>query len=431
MRQVIISLAAMFASLALFVAGSALLGTVLALQLARQGYSASAVGLVLVCQSIGFVVGSRYAMHLIRRVGQVRSFAAFAAIGCVVALLHPMFMNGWLWGGLRGLFGFCAAGLIMVLESWISGRATSGTRGSLLAIYQVVYFFAAAFGQYLVAFGAGYDFHVYSGVAILIVLSLVPLALTRSEAPVIGNYGRLGFVELYALSPSGLFGGVAAGVVVSAFLSLAPVYIIRTGHAATAVSHYMSFAVLATMFLQYPLGRLSDVVDRRWLIAGLTVIAFAGTLVAVALGAGSLTVLYYATIPVFGLAGCIYPICLAMINDRMNAGDPVAASAGLLLVYGLGTCVGPVGAALAMQIVGPWGLFGFIAAVFALYGLFVFWRGFTTPELPVRFQGHYVNIQPTQAGPTILELDPRSDPYDAALLKDPTPQGSESTPSTP
>jgi MFS family permease len=402
------SLAAMFASLAFYVAGTALLGTALALGLAGRHYSSGVVGLVLVCHSIGFVVGSRLSTGVIRRVGQVRSFAAFAAIGCAAALIHPMWVDAWLWAALRGLVGFCAAGLIMVLESWISARATNATRGALLGIYQVVYFFAAAVGQYLVAFTADAAFPVFSVVAILLVLSIVPMALTRAEAPTIRVGSRLGFAALYRLSPSGLMGGIAGGVIVSAFLSMAPVYATRIGMSLTDVSHYMALAVIATMLLQWPVGRLSDHVDRRWTLAAISVIATAGALLAAVLGTHMPWVLYAGTALFFGLAGCLYPVSLALLNDHMDIADgPMAASAGLLLAYGLGTCIGPLLSSQVMQSIGPAGLFWFMGLLFALYAMFVMVRGATTASLPVADQTRYVTINASQAVSALLDLDPR------------------------
>jgi len=412
MGQVVVSLAAMFASLALFIAGTALLTTVLALELAQQGYSSLLVGLVMVCHSIGFVLGSLFSTRLIRRVGQVRSFAAFAAIGCAAALVHPMWIDAVLWAMLRGLVGFCAAGLIMVLESWISARATNASRGALLGIYQVVYFFAAALGQYLVSVGTADDYTIYSVVAIMLVLSLVPLALTRSEAPTITMASHLGFRSLYILSPTGLFGGITGGVIVSCFLALGPVYASDTGMDIAQVSYYMAFAVVATMILQWPIGRLSDVFDRRWVVAAISALATAGAAAAAWLGAAEPWILYAATAPLFGLAGCLYPVSLAMINDNMEEGDPIRASAGLLLAYGAGTCVGPLGGALAMQWLGPMGLFVFTGGVFAAYTALVGWRGLNTPTLPVAQQSRFVSIVAAQAVPAILELDPRSEPFD-------------------
>lgn len=411
MGRVVLSLAAMFASLTLFVAGTALLTTVVAFELGADGLSTTRIGLILGCYSVGFVLGTLFATRLVRRVGQVRSFAAFAAVACAAALIHPMFFDGALWAVLRVLVGFCAAGLIMVLESWISGRATPVTRGALLGIYQVVFFFAAALGQVLVALGETDDYPIYSVVAMLIVMSLVPLALTRSEAPAPGATDRLRFRQIHALSPSGLFGGMAGGTIVAAFSMMAPVYASNIGMTLGQISRYMAFAVLATMVLQWPVGRLSDLFDRRLTIAVISTLATIAAVVAAAAGADHLRVLYIATAPLFGLAACLYPVSLAMINDHMESGDPMAASAGLLLAYGIGTCIGPVGGAFAMQMLGPSGLFVFLAATFGCYSLYVFYRRFTTPALPVEEQGRFVSIVAANTSPAILELDPRHELY--------------------
>ncbi|MES1949899.1 Major facilitator superfamily MFS_1 [Salinisphaera sp. S4-8] len=411
MGQVIVSLAAMFASLTLFIAGTSLLTTVVAVELGVDGLSTLQVGLVLGCHSVGFVIGSLFATRLVRRVGQVRSFAAFAAVACSASLIHPLFFDGALWAVLRVLVGFCAAGLIMVLESWISGRATHATRGALLGIYQVVFFFAAALGQYLVSLGETDDYPIYTIVAILIVMSLVPLALTRSEAPAPDTADRLRFRQLYALSPSGLLGGIAGGALVAGFSTLAPVYASDIGMSLAEVSRYMAFAVLATMAIQWPIGRLSDHFDRRLTVAAISTIATLAGIAAAVVGAHDLRVLYVATAPLFGLAACLYPISLSMINDNMDRGDPISASAGLLLAYGVGTCIGPVAGAVFMQGLGPAGLFVFLAGVFALYSLFVFWRGFTTPSVPVADQSRFVTIVAANTSPAILELDPRHELY--------------------
>ena len=173
MRNTVVSLSAMFVSLALLIAGSSLLGTLLSVRLSIEGFQPLAIGSVLFFHSLGFVIGTRVVTRVIRRVGQVRSFAAFAAVACAAALLHPLFVSGWFWALLRMLVGFCAAGLIMVLESWISGRATNSTRGALLGIYQIVYFSSAALGQFLVGTSAPDEYPIYSLVAILMVLSLM------------------------------------------------------------------------------------------------------------------------------------------------------------------------------------------------------------------------------------------------------------------
>lgn len=411
MRQIIISLTAMFASLALLIAGSSLLGTLLSVQLSETGFSPMAIGLVLVFHSVGFVLGTRVATRLIRRVGQIRSFAAFAAIGCAAALIHPLYVSGWLWALLRLFVGFCHAGLIMVLESWISGRASAATRGALLGIYQIVYFSAAAGGQYLVGFTPDEVYPMFSFVAILVVLSLVPLAVTRSEAPVMGSVDRLGFVELWQLSPSGWLGAVVAGLLSSAFLTLGPLYASSIGMDVAAVASYMMSAVVATMLLQWPLGHLSDLMDRRFVLGFLAAAAAIAAVAGMLFGEDHGWVLYTTTAIVFGVAGCLYPISLAMITDNMIEGNPVAASAGLLFTFGLGTCLGPLLGAGLMEVLGPAGLFAFLATGLLLLAGFVVVRMRYTPALPMEQQGRFVNVVASQTAPPILELDPRADDF--------------------
>lgn len=408
MRQIVISLIALFASLALLIAGSSLLGTLLALRLGAAGYEPLTVGAVLVFHSIGFVFGTRFVTPLLRRVGQIRAFAAFAAAACAAILIHPMWISPWLWALLRVLVGFCHAGLIMVLEGWISGRASNKTRGSLLGIYQVVYFSAAAGGQFLVGLSTG-GYAIFSLVAILVVLSLVPLAVTRSEAPLMGLQDRYRFAELWALSPSGLLAGAGAGVVASGFLSLAPLYAAAIGMEVEAIAHYMMFAVFATMLLQWPLGHLSDLIDRRRVLAGLLGVAALAALLGAAAGHQAAWALFAATGVMFGIAGCLYPISLALINDNMSDGNPVAASTGLLLAFGLGTCVGPLLGAGLMQVLGPPGLFVFLAVVFGLLFAFLLWRLVTTPDTPPEQRGRFVSLAATETAPALLDLDPRAD----------------------
>lgn len=409
MRQVVISLAAMFASLTLLILGSSLLGTLLAVRLAQAGFSPLASGAVLVLHSVGFVLGTRLVTRLIRRVGQVRAFSAFAAIACAVALIHPLAINGWLWALLRAVLGFCYAGLIMVLESWISGRATHASRGALMGIYQIVYFSAAAGGQYLVGLASPHEFSVFSLVAILLVLSLVPLAVTRSEAPVMGSTNRLGFRRLWALSPSGLAGALTAGVATTGFMTLAPLYGQAIGMSVDAVALFMTTAVVAAMLLQWPLGHLSDLMDRRRVLAALATFAVIAACAAALLGQHGGWWLYVTTASVFAVVGCLYPISLALVNDHMSDEGPVAASAGLLFAFGIGTCAGPLLGAGVMQILGPAGLFWFLALCLAGLAGFVWRRSLTTEMLPFAEQGRFVSVVAVEASPVIAELDPRTD----------------------
>lgn len=358
----------------LFVAGAMMLTTTLGLRLTLEGFSSTTTGLILTCQAIGFVVGTQIGPPLIRRVGHIRVFAAFAALICCAAMLHGAVVNAPLWGVLRFVAGMCGSVMLIVIESWISAHATPNARGRVMGIYMIVYYASGATGQYLVGVSQPDDYRSFSLAAGLLVLSLVPLAMTSLAAPAVAHTGRLGLQALYRVSPIATVGAFAAGFCLSSFYQLAPVSMSRLGVAVPTVASYMAAAVFASMLLQFPLGRMADVWDRRKLIACIAVAAsLSASIVAVA-GGGSLTALFAATILFMALMASLYPTCLGQMHNRLQGENPVAANAGQLLCYGIGTCIGPVLCGMVMGSIGASGLFLTVAIVLASFAAFVAWR---------------------------------------------------------
>jgi len=191
MARVLASIVALFASILLFASGNTLLGTLASLRLSLEGFDTGLIGPILACYALGAVAGTIYGPAIIRSVGYIRAASAFAAIASAAALIHPMTDSGLLWVLLRAVVGFCVSGLMIVIESWINGRATNDNRGTLFSFYQVTFYFAAFGGQAMVAIGNPGSFEPFSLTAILIGLALVPLALTRRGAPEVEDAERL------------------------------------------------------------------------------------------------------------------------------------------------------------------------------------------------------------------------------------------------
>lgn len=411
MLRFISSVPALFLGIALLIGGSMMLGTLLAVRLTAAGLGAGTIGAVLTCYSLGFVVGTRLGVPVIQRVGHIRSFAAFAALACASVLLHPVFLNAPFWALLRVITGFSMACLTLDIESWINGRATPRNRGNLLAIYMVTYYVAAAVGQYLVGLTHNASPLPFNLIAILVVLSLVPVTLTRVEAPALSSGERMRFRELYAACPTGLAGALVSGVVNSAFLAVGPVYARLVGLNVSQLSQYMAIAVLAAMVMQWPVGKLSDLYDRRRMLVGLAALTAIASVGAAWVGRLSVPGLFATSALFMGLSAAVYPISVALTNDYLSHDQVVPASSGLLLSNGMGTCVGPLVGSFVMQWFTPAALFFFIAACLALLAVFGLFRSRTTPDVPLEDQGSYVTMQ-APSTPVIAELDPRSDAFD-------------------
>lgn len=410
MQKTVASLSSLILSIILLIAGNAYLMTLLGLRLSLEGVSASVIGWVLAFYSIGFVAGTLYAGRIIEKVGHIRAFAVFAAVLAASILIYPMLVQAGLWGLLRAVGGFSMAGLMIVMESWFSSRADNRNRASLFAIYQIIFFLSTAGGQVLIRVADPAGFIPFSLAAILVVLALTPLAMTRRESPTITQGERLSLTKLYRKSPTGTLGALIAGLLISAFYAMGPVYADRIGLNLNQVSNFMAAAIIGAMILAWPIGQFCDRFDRYRVMLVASIIAAGCSLIAATLGNFNMVILVFFVGLYMGISAAIYPIAVAITNDLMESHQITAASTALLLSYGLGSIVGPLVSSLFMDFLGPRGLF--ISNALMLGGLILFMVAGPKRRHPtVEEQEHYYPTMP-EAALGVEELDPRNTEFE-------------------
>ena len=125
----------LFVGMIFLMVSNGLLATLLTLRASGLGFGDSVIGLVQSAYPVGSLLGCLVAPRLVASVGHVRVFAALASVASTAALIHLVTFDPWSWGAMRMLAGFCFSGLYVVAESWLNGRATNRSRGSLLSIY--------------------------------------------------------------------------------------------------------------------------------------------------------------------------------------------------------------------------------------------------------------------------------------------------------
>lgn len=407
MTRILVSISALFASILLFASGNTLLGTLSSLRLTLEGFGAGTIGPILACYAIGAIAGTIYAPGAIRGVGYIRAASAFAAIASAAALIHPMTDSGIAWAVLRAVVGFCISGLLIVIESWINGRATNENRGTLFSFYQVTFYFAAFSGQALVAAGDPASYEPFSLTAILVGLALVPLALTRRDAPTIDDAERLSIRELLRISPVALLTALLSGALLGGFNMLGPAYGNMVGLSVNQISMFMALSVLSAMAVAWPAGHFSDRLDRRFVLLGSAILSGGAALALTVADVHAPFVLYPLVAVFMGFGATLYPFSVALMNDRLQRHQIVSASAGLLLCHGLGATLGPVGSSGLMMLVGPPGLFAFLALTAGLLAAFVTYRILVTDRVKPEEQEEFVNVGYATT-PFMAELDPRN-----------------------
>ncbi|MFA7523221.1 MAG: MFS transporter [Halothiobacillaceae bacterium] len=406
MLSTVVSIQSLLAGMGVLLAGSGLLATLLGLRAAEEGFSDGIIGLVMSAFYLGYVLGTLIIPAVIRRVGHIRTFAALAAISSAAAIAHGLWVNPWVWIGLRLVNGVALLGLYMVIESWINVKVT-GHRGQVFGIYMMVSLFAYGVGQFLIAPYGPMDVSTFAIVGLLFSLGLVPIALTRVSQPPPMKTTRLPLVELFRLAPTGVIGAASSGTITGTIYGMAAVYASRIGLSDTQVATFVAAIIVGGGLLQWPIGRLSDGRDRRYV---LIVVAAIGGVFSILLtlqdglpdwGLFALALLFG------GFAFSLYAISVAQTNDRLSKAQVLGGTRGLLMVNGAGAAIGPIISGMMMGWIGVVGFPLFVLTALLILIFLVFWRILVDEPVPDDKRGDYIFTHRTSTAGA--ELDPRAE----------------------
>ncbi len=377
----------------------------ISLLLAQRSVPTTTIGLVTSAYYIGFLAGSLSCAALVDRVGHIRAFTVFAAIGADCVLLHAITADPLVWGLLRAATGYAMSGAFLITESWLNDKVTASSRGRVFAAYLFVSWSASAVGPLALNLHDAANF-LFILIAMSFATALIPMALTEVSNPEIAGRSHFGLRRLFAVSPLGAVACFAAGSVNSAFYGLVPVYGEAAGLGAGRISVLLTTALVGGLLAQYPVGMLSDRYGRRPTMLAALVIGLAFAAAMLLLGARLFPALLAIAFIYAGVTAPLYGLGAGQTNDYISPKDFVGASGGLLFAWALGASAGPVAASGVMALAGPGGLFLYLVAVLAAIALFTIFRMLRRSGLPVDQQTGFVPAPQTPPG--IAELDPRS-----------------------
>jgi len=372
-RNVVASIWPLFGGLALLMVGGGLLGSLLGVRADLAGFPTIVIGVVMSMYYVGFLLGSLTIPRWLIKVGHIRVYAGLASLAAATALSYSLLITPVAWGAFRFVFGLAMSGLYVTVESWLNDRASNETRGRLLSVYMLVITFGLGFGQLLLGLDSPLNATLFILVGILLSLAVVPVAMVRIPAPEETIPVEFSIAALTATAPLGVLAVVLSGAADGAILSLGAVYATKVGMEPGLVGVFMAASLVGAAASQYPLGSLSDRFPRRRVIlavaTGAAVLAAAGAILdptgpwlfvlAAAYGA---------------LAFPMYALAVSMINDVMPAHQLVAAAAGIVFVYGIGSITGPLIVSALMEVLGPAGYFWGLAGFFVPLAVYAFGR---------------------------------------------------------
>ncbi len=407
MGRLLLPLVSLLSGVGMLVVGTGLLFSAIGAQSGAARFSGLVTGMIMSAYFAGFVFGTYACPAIIRKVGHIRAFAAMASIASTLPILHALWLNPWFWGGLRFITGVCLVGLYIVVESWLNVVARPHQRGKVFAAYMAVSGVSMALGQWLILVGDRFGFVPFAMVSILFSFALLPITLTPVDEPQPTEAPKLGLVDLFAISPIGVVGAVASGLLSGAFYSLGHVFGQGVGFSEAGIATFMAATILGGAAFQWPIGHLSDRHDRRWVLFWVCVCCAAVAGIGFYLAREYENSLIFLGIVYGGFAFTVYGLSVAHVNDLIDRARVLEVTGGLLLLHGVGATIGPTLAGALMDVLGAESLMLYFASVLVLMALTI-WRYSGRQPIPTgapHSKDDYVMMG--EGSQAVLQLDPR------------------------
>lgn len=384
----------------LLMVGNGMQGTLLGIRGAIEGIPTTQMSVVMAAYFAGFLAGSLTVPRLIQRVGHVRVFAALGSLISAIIILFPLAPEWWVWALGRLVIGYSFCGVYITAESWLNAGATNETRGTALSAYMIVQMLGLVGGQVLLNVGDPSGWVPFVIPSILVSLAFTPILLSTEPAPRFEGIRRMGLRQLWQISPLGCVGIFLLGGVFAAILGMAAVWAAAAGLTTKELTAFVAAIYAGGLVAQYPVGWLSDRLDRRKVILalGLVGLVAAGAIVQLRPDIWGLLAL---TLVVGGVANPLYSLVLAYTTDLLDAPRMPSASAGLQFIYGVGSAAGPLVTGWMMQAFGLDGFWIYLAALFAGLSAYTAWR--LTRRATAEANAPYTPVSPT-ATPLAVEV---------------------------
>ncbi len=395
MLHVISNAWALLLGIGLLMIGNGLQGTLLGVRGSIEGFSTLEMSLVMSAYFLGFLGGSRMAPDMIRRVGHVRVFAALASFISAVMILYPLLAHPSAWILGRVVIGFCFSGVYVTAESWLNHATDNENRGKALSAYMIVMMLGVVVSQAIMLLADPSGFETFIFASILISISFAPILLSISPTPAFETAKRMTLRQIMEISPLGCVGMFLLGGVFSAQFGMGAVYGAKAGLSVPQISIFVGTFYVGALLLQYPIGWMSDRMDRRVLILAVSLVGGAASLLGMALG-GVYMLLLVSAFLIGGMTNPLYSLLLAHTNDFLEHEDMAAASGGLIFINGLGAIAGPIvtGWVMGDQYFGAAGFFVVLAVLLFLLVGYAAYRSTQRPTIPVDETGTMSPIMP-------------------------------------
>jgi len=412
-------------------------GSLLGVRAVKEEFSLTATGFMMSGYFVGYFIGAKTIPQIISRVGHIRVFAAFASVASLVVLIHAVYVSPFVWFLLRVLTGISLVSIYTVAESWLNDRASNKNRGSVLSVYMVILYGSMGLGMFLLNFSDPLNFEPFILISVITSIALIPILLTKRKAPTFKKISTMSLQEAFISSPFGMVSSFFYGTIQSALFTLLAVYATTMNFSIFQISLVTFMLAVSGAISQWPIGKLSDMFDRRKVII---IVTFAAAFFAFCAILSSRQMYlpgdlatskfwFYIFLILFSFCSLpMFSLILAHTNDFIPKEKFVAAGASLQFTFGMGAIGGPFLCSIFMGIVGPNGFFIFLLFFHSLIGVYGIYRSRVRPV--VENPDSQFVAMPQSITPAGIELNPSTEPIEDPVKATAEPVVEENKPNS-
>lgn len=403
-----LSIASIVFSMTSVAIGNGIMFTYVPFVLTRSDAPGWVAGASVTAVAFGGLLGCVLAGPIIRRVGHARAFSCSLAIVILSALLVSLGVHPIIWVLARGLYGIAGNTNFIITQSWLNHAAANSWRGRAMSLFYMAYILGIGLG----AWGFG-QIPAEGNLAPIISLfftafAILPIGLTRLPNPPPPANVSVDLPMAWRNSPVALIGVLASGGLSMVVQGFTPIYA-SGGLEQKDVALLMFLMQFGLLFIQYPMGILSDRIDRRIVLIATCGLVIAAGVAVLAVPFASLLLLFVAFAVWAGAVETVYSIANAHANDRTPPEDFVPLASTLLVAWSTSATLVPLGITILTPVFGPQTFIYAVLAVAIAYAGFVALRLRTTEAPPPHMREGFelMSAQLPHAGALI---EPGADP---------------------
>jgi MFS family permease len=358
----------------LMVAGIALGNLLTPLRADLEGWPATTIGLIGTSYAFAFTLGCIMVPVFVKRIGHLKAYGLAMALLALSVILLSTFIHPLSWGFFRAMTGFAGASAYVITEAWLNERSENETRGVVFSWYMLACLTGTICGQYALPLSTPAEGTLFFMAALCFLSATLPVILSRIAPPTSVTTVRIDLRGVIRNSPAAAVGGLLSGILFGTWTAFGALYASTRGFDGTAIATVLMAATLGGLVLQFPVGYLSDRMDRRLVMAIVGALGLATAVVSGLTLPSGLGTLWIAFFLLGATLHTTYSLNVAHASDHAKPGGFVGISSAMMVTFGIGTTTGPFVAGFVIDAFGYRGFFSWMAAAYLVYVVFPLWR---------------------------------------------------------